>query len=137
MIGTILSFLGGRLFKAALLGIAVAAVSYLYYDFISCKEEMAVLNVKYSEAKLHLTEFKADYESLNRDLIEVQEDYEKLNGELFTAMTAICSRTDTVDNLNVGLSILNVPLDITPEAIPQAIIELEESLNKRLNDRKF
>jgi len=130
---TILSFLGGKWFKGAIIAIAVAAVGYLYYDFISTKEELAVTQLQLKISEKQLAESIEDYDSLNEDLVDMQQKYDKLNDELFDSMSAICNRTDTVEILNNEVLLIEMPAETKSERV----LEVERSLNKRLNNRNF
>lgn len=129
--------------KNILIMAGAAAAVYFVWSYNSLRTENGELSAQLKTAHTEIEQGNAnlaqcytDVADLNTSIVELQTEHDETLNTALDRLTAICVRKDTVTRLNNTLKQKGVIAD--PEvAKPAEVLELEQSLNQRLNDRRI
>jgi hypothetical protein len=109
----------------ALVGYFVWNYNSMGKEIVSLRSELAIANEAIVLANNKVATCYSEMDDVQKDFTELQEDFNLLFDQGLDAVEEICTRRDTLNLLNDGVS------------LPENVEAIEESINERFNRRNF
>lgn len=124
--------------KVIITVLAVALGGYLVWSYNSLrsengalKAEIATAHAEIEQGNAQIVQCYSQVEDLNENILDLQKEHDETLNNALSKFQAICVRKDTVSRLNDSLKEAGVVADEKPSAV----LEVQRSLNERLNNR--
>lgn len=129
--------------KNIAIAVGIAVLAYFIWSYNSMRTELGEYratidqsNAEVSKANKNLDSCYSDVEKLNTNIVELQKEYDATLNSALSKMQSLCVRKDTITQLNKKLKEKGIVVAPDSEK-PKDVIDLQNSLNDRLNNRGF